>query len=100
MILIFSTVIWIHEKYGDEFFHRCEFYFLVLFTTEYICRLWVCNVLGEKRRKWIFKSMNLIDLCAILPNYVMYITLACQTGPHDHDHSHRILAHERTCIQI
>jgi voltage-gated potassium channel len=58
-------------KYHDFFngsFHRIEWFFTVLFTVEYLLRLW-CS---PNRKQYAFSAFGIIDLIAILPTYIVF----------------------------
>lgn len=50
-----------------EYFIIAEWFFTILFTLEYIARLWI--VLNK--RKFIFSFFGIVDLLSILPSYLM-----------------------------
>ena len=61
------------------FFHPIEFITVVIFSIEYILRLWTADALfpetskGKARLKYIFSFMALVDLVAILPFYLPFV---------------------------
>jgi voltage-gated potassium channel len=60
------------EKYSDKYadiFIYAEWAFTLLFTAEYILRIWITN----KKRKYIFSFFGIIDLLSILPAYLALI---------------------------
>ena len=65
------------EKYGGVF-HVFEVATVAVFTAEYILRIWTADLLypGEKhpRLKYIVSFMAVIDLLAILPFYLPFIS--------------------------
>lgn len=67
----------IYEK-GEPYFRIFEIITVVVFTVEYILRLWTANLLfpGVKhpRLRYVFSFMAIIDLLAILPFYVPFIS--------------------------
>ena len=75
--VILDSVPEIHAVYKD-FFHELEFWSVMFFTTEYICRVWS---LGAKyaaseggswkgRRQYIFSPFGLVDFFATMPYYM------------------------------
>lgn len=72
----FSSV---RNVYQEEL--KCfELFSIIIFSVEYILRLWVSDLKYPELPKWkarlkyIFSFMGLIDLCAILPFYINYYT--------------------------
>ena len=53
-----------------SFFYWFEVLSVLIFTLEYIGRIWVINLKGAKRSKFIFSVFGIIDLLAILPFYL------------------------------
>lgn len=56
---------------AEKAFFNIEVISTIVFTTEYMLRLWVCDVFGSQTR-WDFvrDKTNIMDLLAILPFYV------------------------------
>src|ERR1700741_82646 len=86
LILINCAAIILHSvkayevKYHDTF-QAIEFYSVIIFSVEYILRLW-CIVESEKysspvkgRIRYMFSAGALIDLLAVLPFYLAVITV-------------------------
>ncbi|HDR90713.1 MAG TPA: ion transporter [candidate division Zixibacteria bacterium] len=73
--VIFETVEQYSLKYGT-FFRWFEIFSVVVFTIEYILRLWAVTSQPSHRRpvvdrmKYALKFMSIIDLLAILPFYI------------------------------
>jgi voltage-gated potassium channel len=63
--LFIDSVSAIHHKYGDWLF-AAEVLFTVLFTLEYIARIYC----APNRRAYIFSFYGLVDLLATLPTYL------------------------------
>ena len=64
---------------GDNFrrlFHIAEWCFTILFTIEYLFRLYS----AKNRLKYIFSFFGLVDLLAILPSYINIFFLGQQTS--------------------
>ena len=55
----------IHIKFKN-FFTICEWFFVIIFTIEYILRVYF----SETRRKYIFSFYGIIDFIAIFPSYL------------------------------
>ncbi|MFT5087650.1 MAG: voltage-gated potassium channel [Planctomycetota bacterium] len=60
----------------DKYFYSFEIFSVVIFSIEYVLRLWTCTVHGEfkgsvgGRIKYVITPMALIDLLAVLPFYL------------------------------
>lgn len=77
LAVIFETVDSLFLKY-QTVFKNFEFFSIIVFSIEYILRLWTCN-LNKKynqpftgRIRYIFSFAGLIDLVAILPFYLPF----------------------------
>jgi len=78
VLLIVSNVLVIiasSEPELNQRFHRYFFTFeifsLVIFTIEYLLRVWVSIEAGQSRLKYIFTPMAIIDLLAIAPSFLL-----------------------------
>jgi voltage-gated potassium channel len=58
----------IEEKYGN-LLYITEWIFTILFTIEYILRVYSAT----NRKRYIFSFMGIVDLLAIIPTYLMFI---------------------------
>jgi len=73
--VIFETVDVLHDRYGD-YFHIFEIFSVVIFSVEYILRIWTYTSNEAYKRpiigriKFMLTPMALIDLWAILPFYL------------------------------
>ncbi|CAD7962025.1 unnamed protein product [Amoebophrya sp. A120] len=67
-----TTFIWeSFPEAEDPIFGILEWVFTGIFTGEYVLRLWVCNVFNTQTRSEFLKdSLNIMDVCAILPAYL------------------------------
>lgn len=80
LALILESVRDIHVRYGD-FFFALEFFSVMIFTVEYILRVWssVENPRYQQplygRLRYMGSSMAVIDLLAILPFYLAYLPI-------------------------
>lgn len=66
--IIISSDVKIEEKYGS-LLYIAEWIFTILFTIEYILRIYS----AKNRKKYIFSFMGIVDLLAIIPTYMMFI---------------------------
>jgi voltage-gated potassium channel len=63
------------EKHA-EFFRDFEFFSVIIFTAEYLLRLWTCHELVRYQRpyvgrlRYVFSRAGLIDLLSVLPFYL------------------------------
>lgn len=80
IVVVVDTVDSWHQAYGD-YFHYFEVFSLVVFSIEYLLRLWVITYEEEYqhwfwgRLRYAFSAMALIDLVAILPAFLtMFFT--------------------------
>lgn len=70
------------QKQYDIYFFIFELFSVIIFSLEYLLRLWTSNIkykhLGpfKSRIRYIFSAFGLIDLFAILPFYIPYIIKA------------------------
>ena len=77
IVFVFSTEKSI-SKYHEEFFFYFELISVLIFTVEYVLRLWSINEDSRYRAsikgriKFIFAPMTIIDLLAILPFYISF----------------------------
>ena len=72
---IFETVESLHKNY-EAFFYYVEFFSVIIFSIEYVLKLWSCTV-SERyqgsikgRIRFMLDPMSIIDLLAILPFYL------------------------------
>ena len=76
--VIMETVASVYIKYED-FFEWFEIISVVVFTLEYVGRIWTCTLIERYRHpikgriKFILSPIGLIDLLAILPFYLPFI---------------------------
>jgi voltage-gated potassium channel len=75
--IILHTVPSIKQNY-EQFFHEFEIFSVIIFSVEYLLRLWSC-VESERYRhpvkgrlRFVFSVWGLIDLLAIIPFFVTY----------------------------
>jgi voltage-gated potassium channel len=78
--LVLESVAEIHAAYRS-FFHYLEFFSVMIFTIEYILRVW-CSIESPSYRRpvigrlrYMTTTMPLIDLLAILPFYLAYLPI-------------------------
>jgi voltage-gated potassium channel len=76
--VIVGTVQGVQEQYGD-FLNAFETFSVVIFTIEYVVRVWACTVDPRYshpvwgRLRYVFSPMALVDLAAFLPFYLSFI---------------------------
>ncbi|GAO41390.1 ion transporter [Flavihumibacter petaseus] len=63
-----------HRRYGT-FFYTLEWGFTILFTIEYILRL----VSIRRPLRYVFSSLGIIDLLAIIPSYLSFVFAGAQS---------------------
>jgi len=73
IVVILDSVASLHVKYG-EIFYILEIAFTILFTLEYILRVWLTN----KTLKYVTSFYGIVDLLAILPVYLSFFILNTQ----------------------
>jgi voltage-gated potassium channel len=72
LVVLLESVAELNEQYG-EIFHQFEMISVLVFSLEYVLRLWVCTERGEfaegrgGRLRYVVTPMALVDLAAILP---------------------------------
>ena len=78
LAIILNSIQTLNLKYSN-IFYTFEIISVIIFSIEYLLRLWTCNLNPaykgrlKGRVKYIFSSMVLIDLVAILPFYIPMI---------------------------
>ena len=69
-----------HFQQGDrahsDMFWYIDLFFTVLFSTEYVLRLWVCDIGGDTRFTFMARPLNICDLIAVLPFYIELFMMA------------------------
>lgn len=73
IVVILDSVQEIHTVYG-EFLYWLEWVFTILFSVEYLLRIWLSN----NKKGYIFGFYGLVDLLAILPTYLSLILVQSQ----------------------
>ena len=75
--VILESFSYLRIRYYDQF-KAFETVTVIVFTIEYILRIWTADLLYPEARhprlKYLFSWMSLIDLLAILPFYIPFIT--------------------------
>ncbi len=77
--VILSTVHAVNQQF-NHFFYRFETFSVIIFTLEYLLRLWSCSALPAHsplwgRIKFAFYPMSVIDLLSVLPFYLPFFGL-------------------------
>lgn len=73
-VIVADSMAGVHREYG-ELLQRLEWGFTVLFSVEYVLRIWI----AKNRRAYLLSFYGIIDLLAILPSYLAI--LIPQTAP-------------------
>ncbi len=74
-LILLNVFVIVLESYRDLyvnfilFFKIFETFSIIIFTLEYLTRIWIT----EKKLKFIFSPMGIIDLIAVLPFYLPFI---------------------------
>jgi voltage-gated potassium channel len=80
LAIILESVHDINAEYG-QFFHQLEFFSIIIFSVEYVLRLWVSpenpkfNGSIKGRIAYAMSPMALIDLFSILPFYLNFLPI-------------------------
>jgi len=64
-VVLLDSIPEYHAAYGDQFL-KIEWGFTLIFTLEYLVRLW-CT---PNRKRYVLSSFGIVDLLAILPTYL------------------------------
>lgn len=75
MLNIIALIFESYEPYRDEFrfvFMVFEIFSIIIFTLEYLARIYVSNINGTGRINFAFSFYGIIDLLAILPFYLPF----------------------------
>lgn len=62
--VVLESVGSIQAQYGD-LLYRLEWFFTILFTIEYLLRIWVL----QRPRNYVFSFFGIVDLLALIPTY-------------------------------
>lgn len=65
LVVMLESVKSVESRHGD-LLHTLEWVFTVLFTIEYLMRVWVVR----KKLRYVFSFFGLVDLLSILPTYL------------------------------
>jgi voltage-gated potassium channel len=74
LVVMFDSVDWMHERYGD-LFYALEWGFTIIFSIEYLLRL----ISIRKPLGYIFSFLGIIDLLAIVPGYLSMFVAGTQS---------------------
>ena len=74
VVVMLETVPTIHERYF-KWFYAAEWFFTIVFTIEYILRLYAVRV----PLKYAASTFGLIDLISILPTYLSFFVVGAQS---------------------
>ena len=64
-VVILDSMAGFHARHGD-LLHQIEWGFTLLFTAEYLLRIWI----AQNRRAYVLSVYGVIDLLSILPTYL------------------------------
>jgi voltage-gated potassium channel len=70
VVVMLDSVPYYHDNY-KEFLYVSEWIFTIIFTFEYILRIWTT----EQSKKYIFSFYGIIDLLSIIPTYASLFIL-------------------------
>jgi voltage-gated potassium channel len=73
LVVILESVTDVHDKYGNILW-GLEWFFTILFSIEYILRLWV----AKSPLRYARSPLGIIDLLAILPTYLSLVLVGSQ----------------------
>ncbi|MEO6948447.1 MAG: ion transporter [Ginsengibacter sp.] len=73
VVILLDSVPSFHFRYGNTL-HFLEWVFTILFTIEYLLRI----IIIERKFKYIFSTLGIIDLLSILPAYLSIIYTSYQ----------------------
>jgi len=66
-VIVADSIPAYHARYG-ELFRTIEWGFTLIFTVEYLLRIWI----AENRRAYLLSPYGIIDLLSILPTYIAF----------------------------
>jgi voltage-gated potassium channel len=67
-VVLLDSIPEYHEKFGERFL-QIEWAFTIIFTVEYVLRLW-CS---PNRKRYALSGFGIVDLLAILPSYLALV---------------------------
>ena len=73
-VILLDSIPAYHETHA-RLFQRIEWFFTVMFTAEYLVRLW-CS---PNRREYALSGFGIIDLLAVLPTYISFFIPAASS---------------------
>lgn len=73
LVAILDSVASIRGEYGDMFL-ALEWFFTILFTIEFLLRIWLSRKAGD----YVFSFYGMVDLLAILPTYLSFFVVNSQ----------------------
>ena len=73
-VVVLESIVSLRESYG-AFFESFELISVVIFSVEYVSRLWICNIRQQYqgalgRARYALTPMAIVDLLAVLPFYL------------------------------
>ena len=73
VVVMLDSVLYLRLQYGRIFLYA-EWFFTILFTIEYLLRLYS----APNRKRYAFSFFGVIDLLALLPSYLSYFFVGTQ----------------------
>jgi voltage-gated potassium channel len=67
LVVFLESVSSYREQYG-EWFYALEWFFTILFTVEYVIRIWAV----DKPYKYATSFFGVIDLASVIPTYLSF----------------------------
>ena len=73
-VVILESIVSLRESYG-AFFENFELISVIIFSVEYVSRLWICTIRQQFQRgfgriRYALTPMAIVDLLAVLPLYL------------------------------
>lgn len=72
LALILESFNEMKDQYGS-LFEAFEIFSIIVFSLEYLARLYTANVKGEPRSKFVFSFYGIVDLLAVLPFLLPFV---------------------------
>lgn len=72
-VVMLDSVLLFHMKFEKEFYYM-EWFFTILFTIEYLLRLYA----APNRLRYMFSFYGIVDFLSIIPTYVSFFVVGVQ----------------------